>query len=655
MPLARPPFRADLRARRLSLPVTRIALGLVLALACPAVAGAETAVWSLASDDPVIARGAVTLRFTIEAKNEGLAAGDTLDVLFPLCAPLPYTRWTTPQLESPDAAGWVSVNGAAHASVATFPSVTWCRDIEVKLVDRLPRVLVVVLREPLYAGQRIEVTYGDPGDDGAGRARAQLFPEREAPFRVGLRRAGGEGRVDLPRRGPALRVGRAGPHRLVLAGAADVVLGRTASFRVAALDSLGFPASSFPAGVSVRAVHESGTRVESLSLAAAADPCAREVGPVRLDALGLWWIEAEGPGVERAWSLPVVVGGSVARRLVWGDLHWHTRRSDGSRTPREGYEYARDVVGLDFTAKTDHDVHYIFPCMTESDWEESAALATEFTRDGEFVALLGWEWTYPGGHQNVYFRDAEGPYLPLSEYGSPEELWAALEPGTAMTVPHHPAGGKSVSRVKWDLLDPASPFLRIVELFSMHGNAEAPLSPHRPGKGIGMPRYDDPRVSTVQEAFAGGFPLGIIASTDVHAGTPGNPVRMFRKDLSVGAGLCAAWVGSLTREGVYDAIAAQDCYGTTGPRIRIEIGEDRGELDVRVAGTTTLTEVVLVGVVRGADLPLPELESLPVEGRVARARMPIDELPASVTHVYLRVTQADGEMGWSSPVPVGAP
>ena len=40
--------------------------------------------------------------------------------------------------------------------------------------------------------------------------------------------------------------------------------------------------------------------------------------------------------------------------LYVGNLHSHTSYSDGSGTPAQAFEYARDVASIDFLAITDH-------------------------------------------------------------------------------------------------------------------------------------------------------------------------------------------------------------------------------------------------------------------------------------------------------------
>jgi hypothetical protein len=314
--------------------------------------------------------------------------------------------------------------------------------------------------------------------------------------------------------------------------------------------------------------------------------------------------------------------------------------------------YARDIVRLDFTAKTDHDFHTIFSCMDEADWEETVRLTDEFNDPGRFATLLGWEYTYSGGHENVYFRD-RGRYEPLSVRTSPEELWAVLTPGEVITIPHHPAGGINVPYMHWEHRDPR--FIKAVEVFSLHGNGETPLAPLGP-RSRGETREDRrPRKGSAQEAMSLGLEFSILASTDNHTSTPANPVQHTRIDLPVGSGLCAVWLEELRRENIFDAIVAGRTYGTTGPRIRLEfrrLRDSQGEAGVEglVIGAADLAAVELIGVRDGIEPPFPVLASFPSKGRICRFRWELGGDGGACRAVYLRVTQVDEEMAWSSPL-----
>jgi hypothetical protein len=106
-------------------------------------------------------------------------------------------------------------------------------------------------------------------------------------------------------------------------------------------------------------------------------------------------------------------------RLVHGDLHNHTVRSDGSGDPALAFASMRGA-GLDFAALTDHatvqkvagpagtcegDACGVLG-MTEASWAEAARLADAANVDDAFAAIRGFEWSSPQlGHINVWFGD----------------------------------------------------------------------------------------------------------------------------------------------------------------------------------------------------------------------------------------------------------
>jgi hypothetical protein len=523
-----------------------------------------------------------------------------------------------------------------------------------------PPVIEFVIDAAISNGGAIEVCYGDPSVDRNGRARAQMFPEKRAEWNVYWTPSAPDSTVPRPEavklEAVFLEVGRAAPKSILLSGPSEAVQGVDFSVRAAALDSLGFPAVGFPDGARVRAIHESGRTESPVALTdPSADPCAREAR-LLLGESGMWWVELvpdpERGGVEARWAIPIHVDASgeraSKRRLAFGDLHWHTNRSDGSRSPEEGYAYARDVSGLDFAARTDHDVHHVYNCMEEDGWKESETDVSRWDEPGRFAALLGWEYSWGRGHWIVLHRAASGPYRPVVDHASVRDLWAALVPGESVTILAHPAGGVTVPGSNWEDIDPR--FVTASEMFSMHGNMESRNVPHQSGNpALGVENSRIP-VATIQEALSRGHVFAFVGSTDNHTATPGNPVRHARRDISASTGLCAAWVDSLTREGVFDAIARGEVYATTGPRIRVEDEIEDGVFSGLVAGAADLASVDVIGVRRGGEPPFEIVHSIAPKGRLARFSWSIpDTLRSSLVAVYLRVTQSDTEMAWSSP------
>jgi len=160
-------------------------------------------------------------------------------------------------------------------------------------------------------------------------------------------------------------------------------------------------------------------------------------------------------------------------------------------------------------------------------------------------------------------------------------------------------------------------------------------------------------------AFARGYRMGLMASSDNHVGMPGRSYPGDRQaHTPFKGGLCAIWSPALTRESLFAAIRERRCYGTTGARIIVRFsidGKPMGSavtLDsstqalraaVEVQGMDELKSVEVVT----ASRAIRELQLKRGESRVS-ATVELPAVPGG--HYYLRVTQADGERAWTSPV-----
>lgn len=118
--------------------------------------------------------------------------------------------------------------------------------------------------------------------------------------------------------------------------------------------------------------------------------------------------------------------------VYFGNLHSHTRYSDGSGLPKEAYKHARDKGKLDFLAITEHNHPWALG-RDNSGIGNSSVLyeilktaADDATKDGQFVALYGQEWSLidRGNHCNVFevpkvinaFRVPSGKYPKLLDW-----------------------------------------------------------------------------------------------------------------------------------------------------------------------------------------------------------------------------------------------
>ncbi len=339
------------------------------------------------------------------------------------------------------------------------------------------------------------------------------------------------------------------------------------------------------------------------------------------------------------------VSGEPEYRMFWGDIHGHSTLSDGELPVREMYAYARDVALLDIAASGDHET--VFDPVK---WETSQQAANDFYKPGGFVTLRGFEWTSNNfGHRNVYYRTGDAtPALEKLDYQHshytmpPSEFYELIEDPGALIIPHHTLVGTD-----WDYHDRRE---RLVEIYSTWGRTEFS------GNSL-WDKPDDPR-GGAQAGVGRGYRLGFIAGSDCHDSGPGRcyPGSLAR-NLNFKSGLMAVLAPALTREDIFDALWARRCYATTGERMLLEFtadGHHMGDeyrtdvpiqLEARVAGTDRIAwvEIIKNNQVLCAHRGANEIETLD--------HTDADLPPAGSCHFYyLRVTQEDGNMAWSSPI-----
>jgi hypothetical protein len=322
----------------------------------------------------------------------------------------------------------------------------------------------------------------------------------------------------------------------------------------------------------------------------------------------------------------------AARRVYWGDLHGHAGFSDGVGAPEDYFRYARDVAGLDFVALTEHDA--IGPVsLGDATWDRLIEIAEAAQVPGRFVTFFGYEYTnWKTGHLTVL---SPSPALPLLSVADPatdevEELWSrlgALPDLPVLTIPHHSGG--STMATDWSHFD--ARFVRSVEIFSVHGSSECF---HCPG------RLQRPREGAfVLDALLRGHRLAFLGSGDTHNGHPGRNPRLRPHR----TGLAGVWATALTRDAIWEAIESGRSFATTGARTvpRLERDGDALRFWVRAAGELAKLEIIKNGRIahsRGAS------------GIEVRDVWRDPEPPGPGDFYYLRITEADGHMAWTSPI-----
>ena len=336
--------------------------------------------------------------------------------------------------------------------------------------------------------------------------------------------------------------------------------------------------------------------------------------------------------------------------LYFGDLHDHTDISQcnrcGDESVDESYANMRDIARYNFAAATDHGYN-INPYL----WNYLAKLARTNYDPPRFLTFLAEEWTSNikksdpkrpygyYGHRNLIFAD---PYLPRwwneRNEQTPAQVWADLRKMNAnfIQIPHQLADTGNVP-TDWNFTDEvAQP---VAEMFQCRGSYEFKGAPREANNTT-------PRGYFIQDAWGRGIIIGAIAAPD-HAG---------------GYGKACVYAPELSREAILDALRARRSYASTAAKMFLDVrvnGHFMGEKLETPAGTKVTIAVQ-------ADCPA-DIDRVEVcrnnefihcktgTGRQSQFTF-TDEHPLSgFSYYYIRVTQKDGEIAWTSPVWLGAP
>jgi hypothetical protein len=260
-------------------------------------------------------------------------------------------------------------------------------------------------------------------------------------------------------------------------------------------------------------------------------------------------ISIENMDVARA--NPMRVFTTVPVRRYWGDLHGQSGETIGMGSVEAYFRYARDAAFIDMVGHQGNDFQ-----ITDAFWKKLNRLTAEFDQPGKFVCLPGYEWsgnTGMGGDRNIFYRHESRPIRRSSHVlvegetstnaiYTADELFKALEAEDCRVIAH--VGGRYADlkyahdgRVE-----------RTVEVHSSWGTFEWLL----------------------HDAFEQGFRVGIVCHSDDHKGRPG-ATRPGASTFGAVGGLTCYFMPELTRDALFEALRTRRHYGTTGPRIFLDL------------------------------------------------------------------------------------
>lgn len=260
----------------------------------------------------------------------------------------------------------------------------------------------------------------------------------------------------------------------------------------------------------------------------------------------------DADGNELARANPMRVVGQAQVRRYWGDLHAQSGETVGTNPAESYFRYARDKAFVDIVGHQGNDFQ-----ITDAFWDELNRLTASFDRPGEFVCVPGYEWsgnTGMGGDRNIFYRTEGRPIhrsshiLTIGETSTgarhtAHDLFDAIRNEDAVVIAH--VGGRyaDVTFAHDGKLE------RAVEVHSSWGTFEWIL----------------------HDAFDSGYRVGVVCHSDDHKGRPG-ATRPGASSFGAIGGLTCYFMPELSRDALFETLRKRRHYGTTGPRMFMDVG-----------------------------------------------------------------------------------
>jgi hypothetical protein len=364
--------------------------------------------------------------------------------------------------------------------------------------------------------------------------------------------------------------------------------------------------------------------------------------------------------------------------VFFGNLHSHTALSDGSGTPAEAYEHARDRAELDFIALTEHnhaqagDIAGNHALYTGPGSLALIPTAQRFLEVGEFLALYGQEFSTISGGNHMNVIDAPQVIdVGNGDFRTLFESWLPDHPDTLGLPPllilNHPSTSGSPGGLEYGIddydgdvdewlaaIDPRAELINII-----NGPSHTEGTNQKPGK---------PSESEFKRYLNLGLHVAPTADQDNHKKNWGNAT-------DARTGVIAP---ALTKAALLTALRQRRAYATEDRNLRLVYQVNGQLLGGRITGAAVPPQGTALSIslqITDDDEPaagyVVEVFSDQIGGPVAGAAARTQSVAGNGTHaisglsydggdqyLYLRIRQDDGNRAWTAPVwlePGGVP
>ena len=373
---------------------------------------------------------------------------------------------------------------------------------------------------------------------------------------------------------------------------------------------------------------------------------------------------------QRYRSSPIKCFAGDVKSHFWGSLHGESERFDSTENIESCLRHFRDEKSMNFYATSPFESAEETP---NDVWKQISQNVEEFNDEERFAVLLGQQWSGEAKNEGVrqfIFAKGEKPVVRKKDArgGSLKKIYKLFSPKEMLSIPSFTMGkGYEYNFADWD-----PDFERVVEIYNAWGSSECSSKEgnDRPIKGPSRQAVSESQEGAIIKALLANKRFGFVAGGLDDRGIYQD---FFDNDqMQYSPGLTCILAETLSRATVFDALYNRHCYATTGERIIVGMqlaGMPMGSqidsmakpglavnrhISGYVAGTCRLEKIELIrnGQVLTTFKPDSHFYDFTYDDLTPLSESTIetkDKNPPFAFY-YLRVTQEDGHMAWSSPI-----
>ena len=485
-----------------------------------------------------------------------------------------------PQFDKPQAPNFTTVEASNGAKLEV-----WYDRLNIRPYANT--LLIRVGRGYLRQGDTLTIRFGDRRQGSPGW-RLQTNVEKNVELKTAIDAFATYEFCELPAPTFDLVSGPAATWKAILPSLAG--LGERFRLALVAEDMWGNPSDKADVTLALKASVAIRGLPETIAIKPGTGPI--EIKDLVVDKAGDVEIVVTAGTHEVARANPMRVAAQPAIRRYWADLHGQSGETIGMGSADDYFRYARDAAFLDMVGHQGNDFQ-----ITDAFWTELNRLTAAFDEPGRFVCLPGYEWsgnTGMGGDRNVFFR-REGRTIRRSSH--------VLVQGQTSTDAIHTAD----------------------KLFEWLRDEDCRVIAHVGGRYADLHYAHDGRVERTVEvhsswgtfewllhdAFEKGYRVGVVCHSDDHKGRPG-ATRPGASTFGAIGGLSCYFMPELTRDALFEALRRRHHYGTTCPRIFLDL---KATFEKPVTGFSedpklgpakeiSVTEAMMGDIIRPGSVPM---------------------------------------------------